>query len=82
MENSGAFWGALFFIVMIVGANIVMYGVVRSITHSRRKGTNMFEAMGNMFNPSNHKKENSMDELHQKIEELQKGKKEDSGESK
>jgi len=82
MENSGAFWGALFFIVMIVGANIVMYGVVRSITRSHRKGTNFFESMGNMFNPSNQKKENSMDELHQKIVELQKGKKEDTGESK
>ena len=79
MENTRAFWGALLFILIIVGANVIMYGMVRSITRSSR--TNFLESMGNMFNPSNQKKDNSMAELRQKIEELEKGKKEDSGES-
>ena len=81
MENTRAFWGALLFILIIVGANVIMYGMVRSITRSSRKGTNFLESMGNMFNPSNQKKDNFMVELRQKIEELEKGKKEDSGES-
>ena len=81
MENTRAFWGALLFILIIVGANVIMYGMVRSITRSSRKGKNFLESMGNMFNPSNQKKDNSMAELRQKIEELEKGKKEDSGES-
>ena len=81
MENTRAFWGALLFILIIVGANVIMYGMVRSITRSNRKGTSFLESMGNMFNPSNQKKDNSMAELRQKIEELEKGKKEDSGES-
>ncbi len=81
MENTRAFWGALLFILIIVGANVIMYGMVRSITRSSRKGPNFLESMGNMFNPSNQKKDNSMAELRQKIEELEKGKKEDAGES-
>jgi hypothetical protein len=75
MENTRAFWGALLFIMVIVGANVIMYGMVRSITRSSRKGTNFLESMGNMFNPSNQKKDNSMEELHKKIEELNGGKK-------
>jgi|GEM_PF-459931 len=70
MENTRAFWGALLFIGMIVGANVIVYGMVRSITHSSRKGTNFLESMGNMFNPSNQKKDNSMDELRQQMEKL------------
>jgi ABC-type oligopeptide transport system substrate-binding subunit len=82
MESTRAFWGALLFIVLILGANLIMYGMVRSITHSSRKDRNIFESMGNMFNPSNQKKGNSMDELRQKIEELNGVKKENQPDSK
>lgn len=70
MESNKATIGALFFILLVAGTNVVMYGVVRSIIHSSRKGTNFFEAMGNMFNPSNQKKDDTMEELRKKVEEL------------
>lgn len=82
MEDTRAFWGALLFIGIILGANLVMYGLVRSITHSSRKDRNIFESMGNMFNPSNQKKETSMEELRHKIEELNGGKKDTPPDSK
>ena len=81
MENTSAFWGALLIIVIIIVANIFMYGMVRSFTLSSRKGTNFFVSMGNMFNPSNQKKDNAMEELRQKIEELNGGKKADPPDS-
>ena len=81
MENTRAFWGALAFIILIVGVNAIMYGMVRSITHFSRKGTNFLESMGNMFNPSNQKKDNSMEELRQKIEDLNGGKKDNPPDS-
>ena len=72
MENTRAFWGALLLIGMIGGANLLMYGIAKSIISSGRKNTNFFESMGNMFNPSNQKKDNSMEELRKQIEELKK----------
>lgn len=81
MENPSAFWGALLLIGIVVGANVVMYGLVRSITMSRRKGTDLFEVMGNLFNPASKKRANPMDELRQKVDELEKGKKDGAGDS-
>lgn len=81
MENPGAFWGALLMIGIVVGANVVMYGVVRSITMSRKKGPTVLESLGNMFNPSTRQRENPMDELRQKVDELEKGKKDGTGNS-
>jgi preprotein translocase subunit Sec63 len=73
MEDTRAFWGALLLIGMILGVNFMMYGIVRGAARSKR--TNFFETMGNMFSPPNKKKEDSMDELRQKVRELDGGRK-------
>lgn len=72
---------ALLFIVVIVGINFVMYGIVRGLMRSNRKG-NIFETLGKTFNPAAQKKDNELQELRQRIEELEKGKDSDSGTSK
>lgn len=79
METNKAVIGALLFIVLVVGANFVMYGIARGAAKSKQKG--FLETMAQSFNTSKQKKDNSMDELRKKIEELEKGKKDDSGES-
>jgi hypothetical protein len=69
MEENKAVIGALLFILMIVGANFVMYGIARGAANSKQKG--FWETIGKSLNTSA-KKDNSMDELHQKLEELKK----------
>jgi hypothetical protein len=73
MENNKAVIGALLFIIMIVGANFVMYAIARGAANSKQKG--FWETIGKSLNTSV-KKDNSMDELRQKMEELKKGGKE------
>lgn len=75
MENEKAVLGALLFIVMVVGANFVMYAIARGAANSKQKG--FWETLGKAMNTSTQKKNNDMDELRKKMEELQKGKKED-----
>ena len=74
MENEKAVIGALFFILLIVGANFVMYGIVRGAAQSKGKG--FWETFGKAMNTSTKKKNDDMDELHRKMEELKKGGKE------
>lgn len=74
MENEKAVLGALLFILMVVGANFVMYGIVRGAAQSKGKG--FWEAFGKAINTSTKKKNDDMDELRRKMEELQKGGKE------
>ena len=74
MENEKAVIGALFFILLIVGANFVMYGIVRGAAQSKGKG--FWETIGKAMNTSTKKKNDDMDELHRKMEELKKGGKE------
>jgi hypothetical protein len=75
MENEKAVIGALFFILLIVGANFVMYGIVRGVAQSKGKG--FWETFGKAMNTSTKKKNDDMDELRRKMEELQKGGKEE-----
>ncbi len=75
MENEKAVIGALFFILLIVGANFVMYAIARGAANSKGKG--FWETIGKSLNAST-KKNDDMDELHKKMEELKKGGKEDS----
>ena len=79
METDKAVIGALLFIALVIGANFIMYGIARGAAKSNQKG--FLETISKSLNTSTQKKDNSMDELRQKIEELEKGKKEDSGES-
>jgi hypothetical protein len=75
MENERAVIGALFFILLVVGANFVMYGIVRGATRSKGKG--FWETFGNAMNASTKKKTDEMQELRKKLEELQKDRKEE-----
>ena len=74
MENEKAVIGALFFILLIVGANFVMYGIVRGAANAKRKG--FWETFSKAMNASTKKKNDDMDELRRKLEELQKDGKE------
>ena len=72
MENEKAVIGALLFILLIVGANFVMYAIARGATKSNQKG--FLETISKSLSTSM-KKDNSMDELRQKMEELKKDEK-------
>ena len=74
MENEKAVIGAAIFIALIVGANFVMYGIARGAAQSKGKG--FWETLGNAMNTST-KKNDDMDELRRKMEELKKGGKEE-----
>ena len=74
MENEKAVTGAAIFIALIVGANFVMYGIARGAAQSKGKG--FWETLGNAMNTST-KKNDDMDELRRKMEELKKGGKEE-----
>jgi len=76
MEANKAVIGALIFILLIIGANFVMYAIARGAAKSNQKS--FLETMSQSLNPSRQKKDNSMDELRRKMEELEKGKKEDT----
>lgn len=76
MESGNAVVGALIFIVLILGANLIMYGIARGWA----KGGDsrwMSALKQGLSKPLDSKANKSMDELRQKMEELQKNKKED-----
>ena len=73
MEENKAAIGALLFIALVIGSNFVMYGIARGAANSKQKG--FWETIGKSLNTSV-KKGDSMDELHKKMEELNKGGKE------
>ena len=79
MESDKAVIGALLFIALVIGANFIMYGIARGAAKSNQKS--FLETLSKSLNTSTHRKDNSMDELRQKMVELEKGKKEDAGES-
>jgi len=75
MENDRVLIGALIFFLLIVGSNLIMYGVVRGMT--RGGGSNWVNTLRNSFGkPRESSSGRSMDELRKKIEELE-GKKKD-----
>jgi hypothetical protein len=74
VEESRVIFGALIFIGLVIGANLVMYGVVRGATRTKR--ISFFEAMGNLFNSPGRKRDDSVEELRRRIADLNEGKKE------
>ncbi len=74
MEINKAVIGALLFIVLVIGANFVMYAIARGAAKSNQKS--FLETISQSLNTSTHKKDNSMDELRQKMEEFEKSRKE------
>jgi len=73
MENDRALIGALILIGLVLGANFVMVAIVRGATRSGIKG--FFETLGLTFKSSSRRKDDTMDELRRRIQELDKGKK-------
>jgi signal recognition particle receptor subunit beta len=74
MENDKAMIGGLIFIVLIAGANFIMYAIVRGATRGGGKKSFM-ETFSDSFKTSPKSKDTSMDELRQKIVALNEGKK-------
>jgi len=79
MESNHAVIGAVIFILMILLANFVMYAIARGATRSDQKG--FWEILGKSINTSTKPRDDSMDKLHRKVEELNKGKKDQTGDS-
>ena len=75
MESNKAVIGALLFILLVIGANFIMYAIARGAAKSDQKS--FLETISQSLNTSTRKKDNSMDELRQKMEELEKNKKEE-----
>jgi len=76
MESSKAVIGAILFIILIIGANFVMYAIARGAARSNQKS--FLETISKSLNTSTQqKKDDSMDELRQKMEDLKRDKKED-----
>jgi hypothetical protein len=73
MEENKAVIGALLFILLVIGANFVMYAIARGAAKPGNKG--FLETISKSLNTSM-KKDDPMDELHQKLEELKKDGKE------
>ena len=71
MDSDKAVIGALIFIALILGANLVMYAVARGWAKSG--GSEWMSAFKQgLSKPLDSEANRSMDELHQKMEELQK----------
>jgi hypothetical protein len=80
MENTAAFFGALFLIGVVLGVNALMVGIVRSLVRSKKKS--FLETLGDSFTPPNKKRKDSMSDLHQKVAELNREKKDSLSEPK
>jgi hypothetical protein len=73
MESGQAVIGALIFIVLIVGANFVMYGIARG--WAKGGDSRWMSALKNSLRkPMNTSSNKSMDELRKRVEELEKKK--------
>ena len=71
MDSDKAVIGALIFIGMIILANFVMYAIARGA--ARSGGSSWMSALKQgLSKPLDSEANRSMDELHQKMEELQK----------
>lgn len=79
METNKALIGALIFIVLVVGANFIMYAIAHGAARSDQKS--FLEMLSQSLKTSPKKKEESMDELRRKMQELEEGQKKDTGES-
>lgn len=79
METNKALIGALIFIILVVGANFIMYAIARGAARSDQKS--FLEMLSQSLKTSPKKKEESLDELRRKMQELEEGQKKDTGES-
>lgn len=70
MENERIMLGAIIFILLIVGANVLMYGIVRGAAGSDESKW-MRSIRKSLNKPWEGPANKSMDELRKKVEELQ-----------
>ncbi|HSJ89678.1 MAG TPA: hypothetical protein VK909_20865 [Anaerolineales bacterium] len=71
MDSDKAIIGALIFVALIIGANLIMYAVARGWAKSG--GSDWMSAFKQgLSKPLDNEANRSIDELHQKIEALQK----------
>jgi len=76
MESNQAAIGLLIIILLIVGANFVMYAIARGAT--RGGNSRWMSALKDSLNkPMNTPASQAMDELRKKVEELEKNKQDD-----
>lgn len=78
MEENKAVIGALIFIVLVVGANFIMYAIARGAT---RPGGGALDALAKSLFTRPANKKDDMDELRRRIETLDKGADESGKES-
>jgi hypothetical protein len=76
MVSDNAVIGALIFIALIIAANFVMYAIARGATKGGDSRWISALKQG-LSKPLDSQANKSMDELHQKMEELQKNSKKD-----
>ncbi|NWF65438.1 MAG: hypothetical protein HXY38_14170 [Chloroflexi bacterium] len=79
MEISKTAIAALLFILLIVGINVVMYGIVRGVMRGG-KDDPLISLMKSM-NPAHKKKDDDMEELRRALDALNKGKEKTNRES-
>ncbi len=72
MQESNVLIGALIFLLLVVGANFIMYAAVRGLARSGEKG--FFEIFIRSLNASPKSQDASMDELHRRVNALHQGK--------
>ncbi|MDP1714441.1 MAG: hypothetical protein Q8L41_06805 [Anaerolineales bacterium] len=77
METNKALIGALIFIALVAGANFIMYAIAHGAARSNQKS--FLETVSQSLNVSPKKKNESLDELRHKIQELEEGQKKDTG---
>jgi hypothetical protein len=74
MEESKALIGALIFILLVAGANFIMYAVVRGMVRGGG-GKSFLEIFARSLKSPPKSKDSPMDELHRRVGELHPGKK-------
>jgi ABC-type cobalt transport system substrate-binding protein len=72
MEMSKTAIAALIFILMIVGVNVVMYGIVRGVMRGGKDDPLL--KMMKAINPAQKKKDDEMEVLRQSVQALNEGK--------
>lgn len=76
MDSDKAILGALLFIGLIIGANLLMYGVARGWAKGGKSNWMAAFKQG-LSKPLDNEANRSMDELHQTMEELRKNEKQE-----
>ncbi len=76
MESGNAVVGALIFILLVVGANVIMYGIARGWARSGDSKW-MSALKQGLSKPMESQANKEMEELRKKMEELQKNTKKD-----